>query len=65
MYHDVQSEMILFDNVLRWRVEPICADIKKQGDNLEAEKLSTYVSKFASILQSLNMSYGFVSLSDT
>ena len=65
MYHDVQSELILLDNVLRWRVGPICADMKKQGNNLEAEKLSTYVSMFASILQSLNMSYGFVSLSDT
>ena len=39
MYYDMQSELILFNNALWWRVKPDRADNKKRWISFEAEEV--------------------------
>ena len=65
MCYDVQSKLILFDDVLRYRKEPDRAETKNGEITMKLGRSSTYASLFALIQQCLKMSLGFSNLSDT
>ena len=56
MCYDVRSALIVFDDVLWYRMDPDPADIEKLWNRLEAERSYTCASKHALILQFSKMS---------